>query len=370
MAIRFAYCYRIEKIPFDYDKMKGANKEQSPLTSVNRNTASLAVDPTLVKQFEYDLKIAKVSDIKDSANIKQYAKKLAILPIELGNLLQLKKLHDYPLNDDYNNVLLQIPIIRIQRAVPAEMITTHLLRDVKDLQIDIKFLDENENTQSMMLNVEDRYVNVICKKIDELKRVDNPRYWLRRDIPYKLGESTITVIIFPQTPFLAENEVVLWSNKKLNEITNKTIVKLQALTNFRIFEYEFEMHEGHYLVISDIEDIILTNKRWISHKNNDKGCIETTIVGDLTFINQGKQCITFSEINDPDSLTRLLKAARLMSQNPTKRNKDTKEVSEENIEKPIDSEDPTIGESAEEEETGQRDTKSADAADSAESMIV
>jgi len=70
-----------------------------------------------------------------------------------------------------------------------------------------------------------------------------------------------------------------------------------------------------------------------------------------------------------------------MSQNPTKRNKDTKEVAEENIEQPIDNEDPAIGEPAKEEEeeegeeeeeevAGQRDTKSADAADSAESMIV
>jgi hypothetical protein len=59
-----------------------------------------------------------------------------------------------------------------------------------------------------------------------------------------------------------------------------------------------------------------------------------------------------------------------MSQNPTKRNKDTKEVPEENIEKPIDNEDPAIGEPAEEEVAGQRDTKSAEAADSAESMIV
>jgi hypothetical protein len=32
-----------------------------------------------------------------------------------------------------------------------------------------------------------------------------------------------------------------------------------------------------------------------------------------------------------------------MSQKPTKRNKDSKEVSEENIEKPIDNEDPAIG---------------------------
>jgi len=60
-----------------------------------------------------------------------------------------------------------------------------------------------------------------------------------------------------------------------------------------------------------------------------------------------------------------------MSQNPTKRNKDTKEVAKENIEQTIDNEDPAIGEPAEEEEVaGQRDTKSADAADSAESMIV
>jgi hypothetical protein len=58
-----------------------------------------------------------------------------------------------------------------------------------------------------------------------------------------------------------------------------------------------------------------------------------------------------------------------MSQNPTKRNKDTKEVAEENIEQPIDNEDPAK-EEEEEEVAGQRDTKSADAADSAESMIV
>ena len=36
--------------------------------------------------------------------------------------------------------------------------------------------------------------------------------------------------------------------------------------------------------------------------------------------------------------------------NPTKRNKDTKEVAKENIEQTIDNEDPAIGEPAEEEE--------------------
>jgi hypothetical protein len=59
-----------------------------------------------------------------------------------------------------------------------------------------------------------------------------------------------------------------------------------------------------------------------------------------------------------------------MSQNPNKRNKDTKEVAEENIEQPIDNEDPAAGEEPVEEVAGQRDTKSADVTDSADSVIV
>jgi hypothetical protein len=58
-----------------------------------------------------------------------------------------------------------------------------------------------------------------------------------------------------------------------------------------------------------------------------------------------------------------------MSQNPNKRNKDSKEVAEENIEKPIDNEDATLAEE-EEEVAGQRDTKSEDAASSADSVII
>jgi hypothetical protein len=55
-----------------------------------------------------------------------------------------------------------------------------------------------------------------------------------------------------------------------------------------------------------------------------------------------------------------------MSRNPNKRNKDTKEVAEENIDQQIDNEDPAGGE----EVAGQRDTKSSDVTGSADSVIV
>jgi hypothetical protein len=57
-----------------------------------------------------------------------------------------------------------------------------------------------------------------------------------------------------------------------------------------------------------------------------------------------------------------------MSQNPQKRNKDSKEVAENSIEQSSGDEYPAT--KPVEEVAGQRDTKSADAADSADSMIV
>jgi hypothetical protein len=58
-----------------------------------------------------------------------------------------------------------------------------------------------------------------------------------------------------------------------------------------------------------------------------------------------------------------------MSQNPEKRDKDSKEVAENSIEQ-TSNDDKRPATKPVEEVAGQRDTKSADAADSADSMIV
>jgi hypothetical protein len=59
-----------------------------------------------------------------------------------------------------------------------------------------------------------------------------------------------------------------------------------------------------------------------------------------------------------------------MSQNPEKRNKDSKKVAQESIEQTSSGDDKYPATKQTEEVAGQRDTKSADAADSADSMIV
>ncbi|HYZ49995.1 MAG TPA: hypothetical protein VE593_03845 [Nitrososphaeraceae archaeon] len=58
-----------------------------------------------------------------------------------------------------------------------------------------------------------------------------------------------------------------------------------------------------------------------------------------------------------------------MSQNPEKRDKDSKKVAEDSIEQTSD-DDKYPATKQTEEVAGQRDTKSADASDSADSMIV
>ena len=57
-----------------------------------------------------------------------------------------------------------------------------------------------------------------------------------------------------------------------------------------------------------------------------------------------------------------------MSQNPEKRNKDSKKVAEDSIEQTSD--DDKYPATKQTEVAGQRDTRSADASDSADSMIV
>ena len=59
-----------------------------------------------------------------------------------------------------------------------------------------------------------------------------------------------------------------------------------------------------------------------------------------------------------------------MSQNPQKRDKDSKEAAENSIEQTSNDDDKYPATKQTEEGAGQRDTKSADASDSAESMIV
>ena len=58
-----------------------------------------------------------------------------------------------------------------------------------------------------------------------------------------------------------------------------------------------------------------------------------------------------------------------MSQNPENRNKDSKKVAEDSIEQ-TSNDDKYPATKQTEEVAGQRDTKSADASDSADSMIV
>ncbi|HJT48291.1 MAG TPA: hypothetical protein VJ729_08900 [Nitrososphaeraceae archaeon] len=58
-----------------------------------------------------------------------------------------------------------------------------------------------------------------------------------------------------------------------------------------------------------------------------------------------------------------------MSQNPEKRDKDSKKVAEDSIEQ-TSNDDKYPATKQTEEVAGQRDTKSADASDSADSMIV
>jgi hypothetical protein len=251
-----------------------------------------------------------IEDIEDLGNIKD-AKKIVIIPIELGNFIQFRGIE--------NDIILRIPMKNILYVTKAaQIVTKHWPRKVIDLEVKIHYVDEKQEQKHdkiICFNVEDRCIDTIIKKISMLKDVDNHRYWTKICVSYKRDDSIKTAIILPETPFLGEGEKILWANKKLDEITNGQIVRLRALTNFRVFEYDFQKHKCHYVLLTDVEDIILTNKKSIPDKRIETGnhlaLSEATIVADLTFINKQKPEIVFNEINDPEYLINLLTGARL-----------------------------------------------------------
>ena len=254
---------------------------------------------SLVKEYDYPAQIVNSSLMKKNGNL-EHAKKLIITPIELGNSIEFRGKDD--------RVILRIPIKSISHAYKTTRIIKYWFRKALDLLIKVQFRDQQQNEQTVVVNVEDRYVDAIVNKITELKDVDNQEYWLKRT--FILADPRKIVTIRPRTPFLGENEKVLWINEELDEVTNKNTVKLQVITDVRVFEYDFKTHVCHYLALSDLDDIKISNKKWISSITKINSKKKTTIVGDLTFVSQQKTDIMFSDVNDPYSLARLVKEAR------------------------------------------------------------
>ena len=88
--------------------------------------------------------------------------------------------------------------------------------------------------------------------INSNKNFEQNDYLKLLEIPYEKNGGVANTILYPQTPFLAQDEELLWTHTDTEGIINAHATWSEALTNFRVFQYNFKTHLANYALISRI----------------------------------------------------------------------------------------------------------------------
>lgn len=266
-------------------------------------------DPALVKRFEYDVNVIKYIDGQPN----EILDKLVIHPIEVGNRFEFKSKVD-------SNVSFYIAIEDITELNTPEQ--TKEIPEKKDLLLEIEFKDSHGNKQSIAFNVQDKHIEEILVKT--LKPMEQ-NYWDTVDLEYNLAGIPKTTQLYYKTPFLSDDEELLWINTKTEGIIGKHLKWLEALTNFRAIYYDFDKHDSGRIPLIFVDDVIVKNQGRTSESNRFGTFIgdgnrtfagtdmsmshETSgTIGDVLFIREGKPIIIFYQISNPHAVARLAKA--------------------------------------------------------------
>jgi Double zinc ribbon len=123
---------------------------------------------------------------------------------------------------------------------------------------------------------------------------------------------------------LAEGEEIIWHQMKTEGIRHKKVVWIEALTNYRVFYYDYKPHAGIMVLLPALEDVVVNNQRRASNTDsvgfysgsyrslsgfrNTKGTSRT--IGDVVLIAEGKPYIIFGQVADPHGLASVIKSMK------------------------------------------------------------
>ncbi len=255
------------------------------------------VDPHLLEYAEYDIEIVNWIDGSKRSNIN----KMILRPIEAGNIIEFSK---------GKEIQFTITSQTLGNINPLAETKQGFLRRKKEdmlLEIQLNYDSSGQHQYSdILLNIEDKYIQKIIQHIQTIKNLENNNYWSN----------------YNQLPFFLEGESMVWHNLQTEGLINKRAKWLEAITNYRILQYSFMKHAANYITYGALEDVIVMNQKRISQSNaygsyarskyHVSGIGTTrssgTTVGDVVFIAQGRPIVTFTQIQDPSGLVKLVKS--------------------------------------------------------------
>jgi len=191
----------------------------------------------------------------------------------------------------------------------------------EDLVVEIRSLGPEDRRQYLtIIDVDDKYADEIVGEVMASKQAElNSNYWSHRSLTFtKQNGQKNTVDIYPAAPFLANGEEILW-HYVLTESKDKKskVIWINAVTNYRIFQYNYHEHTGVAILFPSLEDVKVNNEQ----RGSGLGIYNLTspnltgiqtsgaigIVGEIVFYAEGSPWITFTRVNDPETLSNVVK---------------------------------------------------------------
>jgi len=146
------------------------------------------------------------------------------------------------------------------------------------------------------------------------------------EMEYGFGDAFKKTRLFWQLPILAEGEEVLWNYIGTEGLFNKKAKFIMAFTNLRAYIYDFYDHSFANLLVSSIDDVLVMNshRESTNHRmgsfhstgrmgmrigtHSSMGSSRSQTVGDVIFMKDGEQVISFGNVSDPQGIVRLVKS--------------------------------------------------------------
>jgi ribosomal protein L40E len=200
------------------------------------------------------------------------------------------------------------------------------LRKKTDLMVEIELDLPKGYGNVILIDLEDKFINPFIQQVNQIRsKLDDESLWTYQIINFQTATGIITPIkIYPMAPFLSSGEQIVWNNIKTKGIVNKKIQWLDLVTDYRVYQYDYDSKLGNFVLISGIDDVIVNNQRRMSNSNrygtfthsryvtgvfgNTKSTSMT--IGDIVIIADGKPYVTFKDISDPNGLARIIKSMR------------------------------------------------------------
>lgn len=195
----------------------------------------------------------------------------------------------------------------------------------EELTLKIEFESEYGD-KIILINSNDKNISDLIPQVNLIqKRLYDKLWWTNSNIYLRTERNEFTSVhIFPMIPFLSSGESIVWNNIQTKGVVNKKIIQLDLVTNYRVYQYDFDAHMGNYVLISGIEDVIVSNQRRLSDSNRygnyvrssytitGHGNTKTTsqTVGDVSILTNGRPYVLFREVSDPNGLARMIKSMK------------------------------------------------------------